>query len=98
MRAFWGILALSAGLWSETASARNPATDIIRRGETRMRGRTVQSLMVMRISRPDFSRALKVRAWTSGEQRALVEILKPVKETGIASLRVGNQMWNYLPK
>ncbi len=98
MRAFWGILALSAVLWSEFAHARNPATDIIRRGETRMRGRTVQSLMVMKISRPDFTRELKLRAWTSGDQRALVEILEPVKETGIASLRVGDQMWNYLPK
>jgi hypothetical protein len=98
MRALWGILTLSAVLWSATASARGGAADIIRRGETRMRGRTAQSLMVMKITRPDFSRELTLRAWTSGDQRALVEILEPAKETGIASLRVGTQMWNYLPK
>jgi hypothetical protein len=98
MRVFWGILVLSAMTWPATAWTRSNATDIIRRGETRMRGRTAQSLMVMRITRPDFTRELKLRALTSGGERALVEILEPVKETGIASLRVGVQMWNYLPK
>lgn len=96
MRATLGALLLLA--WSQTAMARDSAADIIRRGETKMRGRSAQALMVMRITRSDFTRELKLRTWTTGSDRALVEILEPAKETGIASLRVGNQMWNYLPK
>jgi hypothetical protein len=98
MHRFWGILALTSVLWPWPAFSASDATGIIRRGEARMRGRTAQSLMVMRITRPDFTRELKLRAWTSGNHQALVEILEPAKETGIASLRVGTQMWNYLPK
>jgi outer membrane lipoprotein-sorting protein len=52
----------------------------------------------MTIKRPSYERQLSLRFWSQGSERALVEILKPAKEEGVSSLRVGNQMWNYLPK
>ena len=52
----------------------------------------------MRIERPSFVRTLSVRSWSVGGERALVEILEPAKEEGISSLRIDDQMWNYLPK
>lgn len=63
-----------------------------------MRGQSTQSLFAMKIVRPSFTRELKVRAWTSGTENALVEILEPSKEEGVMSLRQSNQMWNFLPK
>ena len=42
--------------------------------------------------------ASPLRSWSVGQGKALVEILEPAKEEGIASLRVGDQMWNFLPK
>jgi outer membrane lipoprotein-sorting protein len=74
------------------------ATEIVSLGEKKMRGESSQVLMTMTISRPDYTRALKVRSWSSGSQKSLVEILQPVKEAGVTSLRAGSEMWNFLPK
>jgi outer membrane lipoprotein-sorting protein len=74
------------------------ASKIIATGESTLRGRSTQAVLSMKIVRPDFTRELKVRAWTAGDNRALVEILEPAKEEGVVSLRNTNQMWNYLPK
>jgi outer membrane lipoprotein-sorting protein len=81
-----------------TLNAAKDATLIVQRGEEHVRGKSLQSLMTMKITRPDFTRDLKLRSWAKGSTKSLVEILSPAKETGVASLRVENQMWNYLPK
>lgn len=44
------------------------------------------------------TRSLRLRAWTRGEDEALVLIEAPAREAGTATLRVGNNLWNYLPK
>lgn len=74
------------------------AKAVIAVGEERLRGRSSQARMKMSIVRPSYTRDLTLRSWAQGEDKALVEILEPAKETGVASLRVENQMWNYLPK
>jgi len=74
------------------------AKEVVRLGEERLRGDSSQSTMSMLIQRPSYRRELLLRSWARGADRALVEILEPAKETGVASLRVENQMWNYLPK
>lgn len=81
-----------------TAHADRRATAIIRAGETQLRGSTSQALMSMEIKRDSYVRKLKLRSWTSGNRRALVEILEPAKEEVVSSLRRNDQMWNYLPK
>jgi outer membrane lipoprotein-sorting protein len=81
-----------------TSAASTDAATIVRFGEEHLRGKSLQALMTMTIVRPTFTRELKLRVWTSGKTKALVEILQPAKETGIASLRADDQMWNFLPK
>jgi outer membrane lipoprotein-sorting protein len=44
------------------------------------------------------TRSMRLRAWTRGEEEVLVLIEAPPREAGIATLRVGNNLWNYLPK
>src|SRR5262245_65985557 len=44
------------------------------------------------------TRTLRLRAWTRGEEEVLVLIEAPPREAGTATLRVGNNLWNYLPK
>jgi len=80
------------------AQGRNEASEIIRRGEQRMRGLSTQVTMEMVVRKADYRRRMEVRAWTSGTQLALVEILQPAKDSGVSSLRRVDQMWNYLPK
>lgn len=74
------------------------AKTLISRGEEKMRGKTAQASLQMLIKRPGYTRRLGLRSWSVGNDRALVEILNPPKEEGVASLRNEDQMWNYLPK
>lgn len=80
------------------AATGKDASAIVRTGEQRIRGNSTQAIMRMEISRPEFSRKLKLRAWTVGKAKSLVQILEPAKEEGVMSLRLETQMWNYLPK
>jgi outer membrane lipoprotein-sorting protein len=50
------------------------------------------------VTSPRTTRSLRVRAWTRGEDEALVVIEAPPREEGIATLRVGENLWNYLPR
>lgn len=44
------------------------------------------------------TRSLRLKAWTRGEEEVLVVIEAPPREAGTATLRVGDNLWNYLPK
>lgn len=52
----------------------------------------------MEIITPHWQRTLKMKCWTQGMDKTLIRILSPQKEKGVATLRIKNQMWNYLPK
>jgi len=39
-----------------------------------------------------------MQIWSRGTDDALIRVLKPEKEAGTATLKVGNNIWNYLPK
>lgn len=45
-----------------------------------------------------WTRALTIESWNRGKDRALLRILEPEKEKGTATLKVGKDLWNYLPK
>ena len=44
------------------------------------------------------TRTMRLKAWTRGEQEVLVLIEAPPREAGTATLRVGSNLWNYLPR
>lgn len=44
------------------------------------------------------NRILKMRIWTKGTEKSLIIIDDPAREAGTATLKVGNNLWNYLPK
>ena len=41
---------------------------------------------------------MSMEMWSRGEEHSLVKILSPAKEAGTATLRVEDNIWNYLPK
>lgn len=47
---------------------------------------------------PRKTRTMRVRAWSKGEDTALLVIDAPSRDAGMATLRVGKNLWNYLPK
>jgi len=52
----------------------------------------------MEIVTPHWERTLKMKAWTEGMTKTFIRITSPPKEEGVATLRMKNEMWNYLPK
>ena len=52
----------------------------------------------MTITTAHWSRTLTLEYWTQGKDKSLFRILAPRKEKGTGTLRVDNNVWNYLPK
>jgi outer membrane lipoprotein-sorting protein len=94
-----GAIALALALASSfPALAQEPsAREIVDRVETLLWGKTVQGEYEMTIVTPRWQRTLALRAWMERPRRSFIRILAPVKEKGIGSLRIGAEMWNYLP-
>ena len=96
----WLQAAIMAATWAATpvAHAQEPAgRDIIERVERLLWGSTVQGQYDMTITTPRWQRTLTLRVWIERPRRSFVRILSPAKEAGIGSLRIGADMWNYLP-
>ena len=70
---------------------------IIRTIDEMYRSRTSHARMEMNVVTPQWERTLTLEAWTQGMDKTFVRILQPKKERGVATLRLKNEMWNYLP-
>jgi outer membrane lipoprotein-sorting protein len=76
----------------------NQAKDIARKVDELYRADTSSALVEMEIITPHWQRTLKMNVWSKGMDHTFIRILEPKKERGIATLRIKNEMWNYLPK
>jgi len=74
------------------------AREIVRKMDELYRASSCVALMEMEIITPHWSRTLKLRSWSEGQDRFFIRILEPRKEAGVTTLRLGTEMWNYLPK
>lgn len=89
-----GIGAQSPG----SASADAPdGRALVERVDTLLWGKSLQGEFDMTIATPRWQRTLSLRAWMERPKRSFIRILAPAKEAGIGSLRIGAEMWNYLP-
>jgi len=81
-----------------TQAASPDVQTILKRIDDLYRSRTSASELTMTIVTPNWQRVLVLRGWTRGQDRMFIRILSPLKEQGVASLKLGNEMWNYFPK
>ncbi|MCD6454234.1 MAG: outer membrane lipoprotein-sorting protein [Candidatus Aminicenantes bacterium] len=73
------------------------AREIVKKVEDSMRGRSSVGEMEMRVVKKEWSRTLKMKFWEKGKEKALVVITSPAKERGVATLKIGKNVWNYIP-
>lgn len=71
---------------------------IVKQMDELYRSQTSQTNMEMQIVTPHWERTLALEVWTQGMDKTFILITSPKKEKGVATLRIGNEMWNYLPK
>jgi outer membrane lipoprotein-sorting protein len=73
------------------------ARDVVDRAEGAIWGKTLQAQLTMTVTTPRWTRTLELAVWIERPRRSFIRILAPAKEAGIGSLRIGGEMWNYLP-
>lgn len=71
--------------------------EIVRKIDELYRSGTSYSEIEMQIVTPHWERTLVLKAWTEGMKKTFIRILAPAKDKGVSTLRIGNEMWNYLP-
>jgi len=74
------------------------ATEIVDCVDRIMRGESSLGTATMEVSTENWSRAMEMQMWSLGTDHALVRILSPRKDAGTATLKSGNEIWNYLPR
>lgn len=74
------------------------ATRIVRDAVDHWRGLSSYTEMTMVIHRPDWERSMTMRAWTKGQDQALVRVVEPKKDRGNGTLTNEDNMWTFSPK
>jgi outer membrane lipoprotein-sorting protein len=74
------------------------AREIIKKVDQLYRSTSSYARMEMEIVTPHWQRTLVLEAWSQGTDRTFILINSPKKESGTATLRIKNEMWNYLPQ
>jgi outer membrane lipoprotein-sorting protein len=74
------------------------AKDILDKVDDLYRGTSSHGKMTMEVITTHWTRTLSLEFWSKGKDKSLVRILAPLKEKGSATLRSGNEIWNFLPK
>lgn len=71
---------------------------LLRRSDDLYRGASSTSVMEMQVKTQRYERTMRMRTWAKGTERTLIRILEPAKDAGITTLKVDDNLWNYLPK
>lgn len=74
------------------------AQELARKIDDLYRSQASYAQVEMEIVTPDWRRTLSLKAWSKGQAKTFIRILEPKKESGVGTLRLGSEMWNYLPK
>lgn len=88
------LLALLTPLPVQGQSAR----EIMDRVDRLMRGESSRGRVEMQIETEHWSRSLEMEVWSLGTEYSLVRVNAPPREAGTATLKAGQEVWNYLPR
>ncbi len=73
------------------------AEEIIKKAEDAVKGEeTAKGKFKMTIHTEDFTRQLVMESWWQGNKNSLIITESPKKEEGNKTLKIGNEMWQYL--
>jgi outer membrane lipoprotein-sorting protein len=93
-------LALALTLFSAptVAHGQESARDIIDRVDRIMRGESSYGVATMDVVTENWERSMTMEVWSLGTDYSLIRITAPHKEAGTATLKAGDDIWNYLPR
>jgi outer membrane lipoprotein-sorting protein len=73
------------------------AKEIVEKADKKNRGESSRGTMSMTIVRPNWERTIVMKNWSKGDENFMIYITSPAKEKGQVFLKVGKEMWNYVP-
>ncbi|MBU6299746.1 MAG: outer membrane lipoprotein-sorting protein [Alphaproteobacteria bacterium] len=79
------------------AAGPNPDA-LLRAAFDNWRAKSSTTEVTMTVHRPDWERTSQMKAWTQGDDDALVRFIAPAKDAGNATLKLGNDTWVFNPK
>ena len=62
------------------------------------RSNASHGILTLAVTTTNWQRTLTLEQWSKGNNMHLIKVLKPKKEKDLATLRVDNNVWNYMPK
>ncbi len=90
------LTALSVAAW--TAAAEPPdLTAVSRRLDSLFRSDSSVARVELSTQNGGQKRSLQMKVWSLGRDKALIVIEAPPREAGTATLKIKNDLWNYLP-
>jgi outer membrane lipoprotein-sorting protein len=98
---------MSVLLWGAVALAEEPTTtsgdkptieELLDDTDDVARGSSSEAVMDMQVKTDRYERSMKMRALSKGEENSLIVILEPAKDAGVATLKNGDNLYNYMPK
>jgi hypothetical protein len=81
-----------------SAPADTDPRSIVDRVDRLLRGDSSEGELTMAVRTRRWSRTLTLKVWSQGTENALIKVVAPAKEAGTATLKVGDDIWNYLPR
>lgn len=72
--------------------------EIIKKSEDKVRGKYAQGEIKMTIVRPDWTREIQMKSWSTGDDYSLILVTAPARDKGTAFLKREKEMWNWQPK
>ena len=73
------------------------ATEIVRKANDLMNGRSSQSTATMTIVRPTWTRKVSMKTWSLGSDYYMILITAPAQDKGQVFLKRHTEMWNWMP-
>jgi outer membrane lipoprotein-sorting protein len=92
------VIAVDVTLQHPTPKDTAKLKEIIDKTDKLHRSKTSKAVIEMEIITANWSRKLKMRAFSENLDKTFIHVLEPVREKDTKTLRIKNQMWNYLPK
>ena len=83
---------------SLSSQALPPVDDVLDHLDQLYRSSSSHALMRMTVIRERGTRELGLESWSRGEAESLIVIRQPARESGTATLRTEDGLWNYAPR
>jgi outer membrane lipoprotein-sorting protein len=91
------LILLCLSLLAAPAMAQDPVAILKKSEEIRRGTESAQAEMTMTIVRPSWKRSMSLKAWNKGDEHALILVTAPARDKGMSTLKIDDEVWNYMP-